>query len=263
MLQRNVLEYLEASAARFPDKLAFVDEREEFTFSRLLDSARAMGCALAALTPRYNAPVAVLTERTAASVAAFMGALCSGNFYVPIDSQMPLGRMESIMTTLSPAALVYPAALEETARQLAAFCPILSEEEGFACPENERVLAERRAMVLDTDPVYGIFTSGSTGTPKGIVCHHRGVIDLAEWLAEAGRFTPEDVLGNQAPFYFDGSMKDVYMTLKCGATCRILPKKLFMFPKLLIEELDRHGVTTLAWATSAFHLVAASGVLDH
>lgn len=129
-------------------------------------------------------------------------------------------------------------------------------------PVDSAILAQRRAMVLDTDPVYVIFTSGSTGVPKGIVCHHRGVIDLAEWLARAGRFTADDVLGNQAPFYFDGSVKDVYMTLKCGATCRILSKKLFSFPKLLIEELNQRRVTTLAWATSAFHLVAASGVLE-
>jgi amino acid adenylation domain-containing protein len=262
MLQTNVLEYLEGTAARFPDKPAFVDEGECFTFARLLSCARGLGCALAGLTPRRNAPVAVLVERSAAAVAAFQGVLCSGNFYVPLDSQMPLARMESILTTLSPAALVYPRALEGTARALAAFCPILCQEEGFAHPVQADLLAACRAGVLDTDPVYGIFTSGSTGTPKGIVCHHRGVIDLAEWLAEAGRFTEEDVLGNQAPFYFDGSVKDLYMTLKCGATCHILPKKLFMFPKLLVEKLDQEGVTTLAWATSAFHLVAASGVLE-
>ena len=58
-------------------------------------------------------------------------------------------------------------------------------------------------MVLDTDPVYVIFTSGSTGTPKGIVICHRSVIDFVEWLAQAGEFSDRDVLGNQAPFYFD------------------------------------------------------------
>ena len=31
MLQKNVLEYLEGSAARFPDKLAFTDEVESQT----------------------------------------------------------------------------------------------------------------------------------------------------------------------------------------------------------------------------------------
>ena len=90
MLQTNVLEYLEASAARVPDKVAFADKENSFTFSQLQRAAQGLGTALAELTPRHNAPVCVLVERTAATLAAFQGVLYAGNFYVPIDSQMPL-----------------------------------------------------------------------------------------------------------------------------------------------------------------------------
>ena len=141
-------------------------------------------------------------------------------------------------------------------------CPTLSIEDDLTADVDGTLLAARRDAMLDTDPVYIIFTSGSTGVPKGIACHHRGVIDLADWLAGAAEFSPDDVLGNQAPFYFDGSVKDLYICVSCGLTCHILPKKLFLFPKLLIEYLNAHGVTALQWATSAFHLVAASGVLE-
>ena len=230
MLQTNVLEYLEASAARVPDKVAFADKENSFTFSQLQRAAQGLGTALAELTPRHNAPVCVLVERTAATLAAFQGVLYAGNFYVPIDSQMPLARMERIFETLSPAALIYPAALEGTARALSRFCPALELEAGLAHPADGEELARRRAMVLDTDPVYVIFTSGSTGTPKGIVICHRSVIDFVEWLAQAGEFSDRDVLGNQAPFYFDLSVKDIYLTLKCGATTHIIPQNLFIFP---------------------------------
>ena len=262
MLQKNVLEYLERSASRFPDKTAFTDESGPLTFGALLARARSMGTALARLSRRHNAPVAVLTERTADTLAAFMGVLCAGNYYVPIDNAMPMARMKAILTTLSPAALVYPAGQAETARELARFCPVLSEEEGFACPEDSILLTQRRAQVLDVDPVYVIFTSGSTGTPKGIVICHRSVIDFVEWLAEAGEFTEHDVMGNQAPFYFDLSVKDVYLTLKCGATTHIIPKKCFSFPLLLMQFLEEKQVTALIWATSAFHLAANSGALE-
>ena len=43
MLQKNVLEYLEHSTARFPDKTAFSDETETFSFSRMLACARSLG----------------------------------------------------------------------------------------------------------------------------------------------------------------------------------------------------------------------------
>lgn len=261
-MQKNVLEYLEHTADRFPDKLAFSDGEEDFTFSRLLRCAQGLGTALARVTERHNAPVCVLVQRSAASVAGLLGALYAGCFYVPLDSQMPLPRMEAILTRLDPAALLCPAGLEETAKTLSPRCPILELESAARTPPDPDLLARRRDRVLDIDPAYVIFTSGSTGIPKGIVICHRSVIDFTEWFVSAGGFTQEDVLANQAPFYFDLSVKDIYTALKTGATVHIIPQKLFLFPLPLVRFLEEKRVTALAWATSAFHLLAASGALE-
>ena len=102
MLQKNVLEYLEASASRVPDKVAFSDEAEAFTFAQLQSATKSMGTALAQRSARKNAPVVVLVNHRAANLAACFGALYAGNFYVPLDSQMPLPRLRSILETLSP-----------------------------------------------------------------------------------------------------------------------------------------------------------------
>ena len=75
-------------------------------------------------------------------------------------------------------------------------------------------------------------------------------------------YTEHDIFGNQAPFYFDLSCKDLYQTLSLGATCHIFSKKLFTFPMLLLKEMERVGVTAINWATSAFHFVASSGALS-
>jgi len=261
-LQKNVLEYLEHTAALYPDKTAFADEGRSLSFGQLLSMSRSMGTALAEAVKRVNTPVIVLSERTAVTVAAFMGVLQSGCCYVPVDASTPIERINAIAETLTPGAILYPAALENVAEAIRADCPRIPFEEGFACGTNSALLHARREQVLDIDPVYLIFTSGSTGTPKGIVIAHRNVIDFTDWFAEIGHFTNEDILGNQAPFYFDLSVKDIYTCLKCGATINIIPKKLFMFPALLVDFLAEHRVTALVWATSAFHLVANSGVLE-
>ncbi|MCI6711677.1 MAG: amino acid adenylation domain-containing protein [Anaerovoracaceae bacterium] len=282
MIQRNVLEYLEATAERLPDKTAFADDKESLTFAQLLKMARSLGTYIMKKTDRRRAPVIVMTDRTAVSIAAFMGVLCSGNFYVPMDNKMPVARMVSIAEQLKPAAIVFAEKDRKTAERLAAEMfkmpeaaenkaaeneaapapQLIAMADGFECEEDDRALGARRAGCIDTDPVYAIFTSGSTGKPKGIVISHRSVIDFTEWFTEAGQFTDKDIMGNQAPFYFDLSVKDVYTTLKCGATSYIIPKKLFMFPVLLMEFLEEKKVTALVWATSAFHLVANSGVLE-
>lgn len=261
-MQKNVLEYLEYTAAQFPEKVAFADARTAFTFSQLHRLGRSAGTALIQKIRSHNRPVAVLTDRTATSVLAFLGVLFSGNYYVPIDRRMPKQRMERLLRRLQPAALVFADDDLALAESFAPLCPAVSISEAQRAEPDDTLLAYHRKKILDVDPVYVIFTSGSTGDPKGIVISHRGVIDFTDWFADTMNITSADVLGNQAPFFFDLSVKDLYTTLKTGATTYILPKKCFLFPVLLMRELDRQKITTLSWATSAFHLVANSGVLE-
>lgn len=258
----NLLGYLENSAAQMPDKPAFSDESSTFTFGELLDFARRCGTAIVRQVNSVNRPIAVLTGRTAVTIAGFQAVLASGNYYVPVDEAMPVTRMEAILTQLQPPLLLYASGQEETAARLGGLCPVLNMDEGAKETPDADLLEKCRERVLDVDPAYAIFTSGSTGMPKGIVISHRAVIDFVEWMAGACGFSKDDVLANQAPFYFDLSVKDIYLTLKCGASCHILSKKLFMFPLLLLREIERVGATALVWATSAFHLAASSGALD-
>lgn len=261
-MQRNVLEYLEHTAAVCGGKAAFIDERETVTFDQLLHRTRALGSYLAARVDGVGAPVAALVDRSAESVAALLGILCAGCCYVPIDRTMPAPRMRAILEQLRPRALLYGADGRDAAEAMADCCPALPLADGFAAAEDDCLLADRRRRVLDVDPVYILFTSGSTGTPKGIVVTHRGVIDLTDWLTGFCGYTGDDVFGSQAPLYFDLSVRDVYQTLKLGATCRIYPKKQFLLPLPLLRALDRDGVTALNWTASAFHTVAASGALE-
>ncbi len=259
MLQKNVLEYLENSAKNYPDKIAFTDDTGSITFSELLSLAKAIGTKISNNTEKTSRPVCVIAGRNFKCIAAFMGVLYSGNFYVPIDPDMPKSRLENIIETLKPEFILH---LEnETPANIAEynFCLSYSENENVI---DESLLCERRKNTLDIDPVYVIFTSGSTGIPKGIVISHRSVIDFIEWMADAIGYTSDDIFANQAPFYFDCSVKDLYLTLKLGACNHIIPKKLFMFPPLLIDFISERRVTSLAWATSGFNLVSSSKILE-
>ncbi|MDD6266035.1 MAG: amino acid adenylation domain-containing protein [Clostridia bacterium] len=262
MLIRNLLDYLEHSAKKYPCKIGYCDEKNSYSFSDTLCCAKKIGTNIACVTKRVNSPVVVLSERTAITVISLFGTLYSGNFYVPLDAKMPIARMKSIMETLSPCAIVIPEHLTEMLYELSDYAPFVIQENCTDVSIDEKLLLTRRSAVLDIDPAYSIFTSGSTGTPKGIVVSHRSIIDFTEWLSDMGRFNENDILGNQAPFHFDLSGKDIYTSVKHGCTMHIIPQKLFMFPKLLLEYLDNNKVTALLWATSAFHLVANSDALS-
>lgn len=58
---------------------------------------------------------------------------------------------------------------------------------------------------------------------------------LIEWLCHRLPFDETTILGNQAPFYFDASMPDLYTPLCSGAILHMIPEKLFLFPNKLLD----------------------------
>lgn len=255
-MQRNVLEYLEEAAARCPEKAAFTDEEEALSYRELVTAAKTIASFLVAHTGgAAGQPVAVFCGRNIRSLAAFFGAVYSGNFYVPIDGKLPAERIRTMLDTLQPAAVIAADGGGVAEDVLPPGCAVFSYEEMLDAPLMEEELAQRRRGQLDTDPLYAIFTSGSTGTPKGVLVSHRSVIDLVEQFEKVFAFGPQVVFGNQAPFDFDISVKDIYMTLKCGGTLHVLPKSFFISPIKLIRCLNGRKINTLIWSVSAMRIL--------
>lgn len=252
----NVLEYLENSSENYPDKKAFIDEKSSISFCELECFSKALGCAISSRTDNtIKRPIVILVDNNVFDIVGFMGVLYSGNFYVPIDSKMPEIRLNAIIKKLNPLLILHHVGLE---LNYASLCI----EDNINFEINDELILNIRNEIIDVDPAYIIYTSGSTGMPKGITINHRAVIDLSEWLSDTFEFSSKDILGNQTPFYFDASVKDIYITLKNATTTYILPKKLFMFPIKLIEFLNENKINTILWATSAISLIANSKVLD-
>ena len=260
----NVLSYLEDTACRLPDKTALADDKNSVTFAEWHTMARAIGTRIARCTDSaLRRPVLVFVDRKIECLEGFMGVVESGNFYVPIDNKMPDARIRLIVEVLNPvAAITVTARDEELLRSIDFKGEIIDYETAAHEDADASLLAGIRAQSIDTDPLYAIFTSGSTGVPKGVVVSHRGVIDLVEWLVGRFGFDETDALGNQTPFYFDGSVKDIYIYLKTGATLNVICKKYFTFSKLLMQLLNEREITTILWATSAIVLVGNSNILD-
>lgn len=258
---KNVLQYLERTAARLPDKIAFSDGSggASLTFSVLLDAARRVGSGLcrAGLSGKR---VAILMDRHPVAIAAMLGATYAGAVYVPLDAAMPSARVAHILDTCRAAAVICDEKNRAAAKGYG--LPALDATALFGEAIDEAALCRVRQKQIDTDPMYIIFTSGSTGEPKGVVGCHRAVIDYGEALTSALKVGERAVFGCQSPLYFDAPLKEILTTLMHGATTYLVPKRLFSFPIPLIDYLTENGINTICWVSSALSNISALGALE-
>lgn len=260
-MQSNVLEYIEATVQRLPDKVAFADDHEELTFSQFYHGARVIGSRLAQ-KEIYKEAVLIYMEKSPSAIQAFFGTIYGGCYYVPLDAEMPARRIDLIIESTKARILICDETTRERIEKLNFQGEVCLASELVQEKENTGALEKIRKQSIDTDPIYVLFTSGSTGVPKGVVGHHRGVIDYIDQLSEVLEFDENTVFGNQAPLYFDACMKEVYPTMKYGATTYLIPKQLFMFPIKLVEYMNEHKINTVCWVVSALTMISAFGTFE-
>lgn len=254
-MQANVLEWLEQSCRRFGGKTAVCDEWEELTWQQYHD--RAMGLAKAIIDRGLGSrePVLVYLEKSVKALASFMGIAYAGDFYSPIDTGMPKQRVDRILEVLQPKAVITSKELKREFEKFHYKGDYILYEEAVPIEADEAV-ERRKRQIIDTDLLYVLFTSGSTGTPKGVSITHRGVVDCIDWFADTFHISSKDRLGNQAPFYFDASIPDIYLSMASGAALYLIPKDLFAQPVRLLGYLKENEINTIIWVPSALIVVS-------
>ena len=244
----NVLAYLETAAELFPDKTAVALDDKKITFSELMHLSKKMGAVIADSGIK-NRAIGVIAERDIDTLALFFGAVYSGNFYVPIDPDMPVEKKKSIVEDSGMTVLLGRESNSDIVDSLD-FGGKFYTLDDAGDVEAELPETDREA------PLYMVYTSGSTGKPKGVLKGHKAVISYIENYCDVFDFVSDDIIGNQTPFFFDASAKDIYLMLKTGASIEIIPTEKFAMPTVLIEYLNEKKITFISWVPTALAIVA-------
>ena len=234
---------LDRTVSRYPERRAIADSEKSYTFTQLRRLARITA---ARIPQQEKTPVGVVAHRCAETAALFMGVLYSGNAYLPLDPDWPAEKLRSV--------------LEETHVGLVLSCREEAHEGSARWLTVDLAQEQEPPVPLplpDADrPLYYVSTSGSTGKPKCICKTHYAMGAFLEAYLGTFSFDENTVIGNQTPFCFDASAKDLYLMAACGACLEILPTELFSMPVRLITYMDQRRVNFISWVPSALSIVS-------
>lgn len=256
----TLLDLLEATARRYAGQLAVRDGDRAYTWQQLAEGARGFAGSRLLAATRPGGRVGVMAHRRGETPLLMLAVLYSGCCYVPLDPDLPPQRLRTICADAGLEAVCgagpCPPALAGVR-----WLPYAGPEPDPG-PETAALLARRRADLHSGSPLYLIYTSGSTGTPKGVLKTHGAMLHFLDAFLAEYPLLPGDVLGNQTPFAFDASAKDLYWCIAAGCRLEILPTRLFALPVPLVEYMNERGCTVISWVPSALTMVSQLGTFS-
>lgn len=202
------------------DEVCMVHDQQLLTYKELwLYSDRLAGYLQQTLKEDKN-PLVVYGHKDPYMLVCFLACVKSGRAYCPVDVTVPMNRVEDIVEAVNGNIILATSPLD-------GYTGVINKKDIHTIIHNDSYTIDASFYTKENDVYYIIFTSGSTGKPKGVQITMGNVSRFVDWALTLGNL-PKDrkTYINQAPFSFDLSVMDLYMSLASEGTLWTLDKSM-------------------------------------
>ena len=264
MLVKNIAEMLRTRVNQSGEKIGIKYLGRAYTWSELLAQAHCLSLKLEKAGVGKGDVVGIYIDHSFAQVAAIFAIAFRDAVFTIINPQLVPDQAKHQIQDASMKAIVgaekYIAPLGDffTNRMMVVE---LIEPEGYSSEElgDSPNIEPKTTTNIPADISNYIYTSGSTGLAKGVVVPHRTLLDGARIVSGYLGIKPEDRILSILPFSFDYGLNQL---LSCVYTGAEIVLQQFIFPKEVIDTLEREKITGLAVVPSIWPKILKAGLLD-
>ncbi|OTA21504.1 putative hybrid non-ribosomal peptide-polyketide synthetase [Xenorhabdus beddingii] len=269
----DLAKYLDNTTARNPGARAVVDsDGSAISYAELSSAADNVAAFLHRKGVVAGDRVGLFMHKSSRTLAAIFGILRLGATYVPTDVNSSGLRASTVFRDCDVRIIFTD---PESASHLIQAAPELGSRVVVMQPHHKELNGtreERQTLDIrhgekpdssyprsmpDADRLaYILYTSGSSGTPKGVAISHRNAVSFVEWASALFNVTEEDQVSSHAPFHFDLSIFDIYVSVKNGACIHLIDADLAASPRHLATFISNREITVWYSAPAILGMLA-------
>lgn len=280
----NLLHNLLVESAReYPEKTSINWRGKEMSYHDLDALSNQLSSCLECRHIKAGDRVGIYIDKSIEAIVTIFGILKSGACYVPLDPMAPVERQLLIINDCSLEYLITSSKKFPQIRKILQKKNTLKNIFIVDTPKEEcqndipgvnvifkddifsssNIITEQsQNRIIDSNLAYILYTSGSTGQPKGVMISHRAALAFVNWAWKYFNINGDDIVSAHAPFHFDLSIFDIFVSIKAGAKICIIPHELSSFPKSLADFIENQKISIWYSVPSILTQLVLYGGLD-
>jgi len=249
-------ELFEQQAARTPQQVAVVFDKQEISYGQLNQRANQLANYLVSLGVEAESLVGLCLERSVEMIVGLLAILKAGGAYVPLDASYPAERLAYLMGDAGLSLLLTQASLQEQLPETAARRVVVEQEQEAIARQSGDNLGRRAES---QNLAYVIYTSGSTGKPKGVAIEHRAVVNFLTTMQQEPGIQAGDKLLAVTTLSFDIAGLELWLPLMVGAEVALASREQARDGQQLAELIKQRAATLMQATPSSWRMLLESG----
>ena len=222
--EETLADMVRTSASQYSSKTALIFGERSITYAELNNWSDAVAEYLATQGIGKGDFVGLWWTRSLELHVAILGIVKSGAAYVPLDREMPIDRVHTVLTEVGAKACFSDSGLDMGCTSLKV--PLMPYFE---------IAMDASIAPLPDNIAYVLYTSGSTGKPKGIPITHRQICHLVRSEQSLLQIQSSDRVYQGFSVSFDMWCEETWIGLHAGATLWLADAT----TAKVVDELDK------------------------